>query len=142
MATALSLNPLLRHSVGFDRFNDLFDNLSDNSRNAFPPYDIIKTAENSYQIVMAVAGYDEKDIHIVLENGTLKVSGKHEADNTADVEYLHKGIAKRAFEQSYRLADHMQVRNAQLINGILTISLEREIPDAQKPQLIAINQSD
>lgn len=140
MATALSLNPLLRHSVGFDRFNDLFDNVADNSRNAFPPYDIIKCAENSYKIVMAVAGYDEKDIHIVLENGTLKVSGKLEAENKTDVEYLHRGIAKRAFEQSYRLADHMKVKKAQMLNGILSVHLEREIPEAQKPQLIAINQ--
>ena len=144
MATALSLNPLFRHSVGFDRFNDLFETIAteNTSRNSFPPYDIIKTDENNYQIVMAVAGYNEKDINIVLEDGQLKVSGKHEAiesKETENHEYLHRGIAKRAFEQTYRLADHMKVTNAKLENGMLNIHIEREIPEEKKPQLIEIN---
>lgn len=144
MATALSLNPLFRHSVGFDRFNDLFENLptENNSRSSFPPYDIVKTSENNYQIIMAIAGYNDKDINIVLENGQLKVIGKHEpvkSDENKNHEYLHRGIAKRAFEQNYRLADHMKVTNAKLESGILSISIEREIPEEKKPQMIEIN---
>lgn len=144
MATALSLNPLLRHSVGFDRFNDLFETLSteNNNRSSFPPYDIVKIGENNYQIVMAIAGYNDKDINIVLEDGQLKVSGKHEAiesDGNENHEYLHRGIAKRAFEQNYRLADHMRVTNAKLENGMLSIDIEREIPEEKKPQMIQVN---
>lgn len=141
MATALSLTPLFRNSVGFDRFNDLFESLeSSNNKNSFPPYDIVKTGENKYQILMAVAGYEQRDVDIVLNNGTLTVNGKLEPKNDDnDITYLHQGIAKRAFEQKFRLADHMKVQNASLKNGILNIELEREIPEEKKPQSITIN---
>jgi molecular chaperone IbpA len=141
MATALSLSPLFRQSVGFDRFNDLFETLNaDNDhKNVYPPYDIIKNGENQYQIVMAVAGFQEADITITLENDTLKVSGKSEPTPEESTVYLHRGIARRAFERSYRLADHMKVQNASLTNGLLSITIEREIPAEKKPQVIAIN---
>jgi len=143
MATALSLSPLFRQSVGFDHFNDLFEALADNEpRSTFPPYDIIKTSDNQYQIVMAIAGYDEGDLDITLEKDTLKVSAKHEnKEGGNDVQYIHRGIAKRHFERSYRLADHMKVEKADLKNGMLTIDLYREVPEAQKRRSIAINQS-
>ena len=142
MATALSLSPLFRQSVGFDRFNDLFDALAEQEpRNNFPPYDIIKTGENNYQIVMAIAGYAESDLTISVEKDTLTVSAEHKAKDDGDVQYIHRGIAKRNFERTFRLADHMQVEKADLENGVLSISLYREVPEAQKLRNIAINQS-
>lgn len=141
MATALSLSPLFRQSVGFDRFNDLFEALAENEpRNTFPPYDIVKTDENSYQIVMAIAGYAEEDLSLTVEKDTLKVSAKTTADLTKEAQYIHRGIAKRNFERSFRLADHMKVEAADLTNGLLTISLFREVPEEQKLRTIAINQ--
>lgn len=141
MATALSLSPLFRQSVGFDRFNDLFENLSEKeNHSAFPPYDIVKTSDNTYQIIMAIAGYDESDVSINIEKDTLKVLGASGAPNDDNVEYIHKGIAKRNFERTFRLADHMQVEKADMANGVLTISLYREVPEEQKLRRISINQ--
>lgn len=145
MATAaLSLNPLFRNSVGFDRFNDLFETLhNDKQSSGYPPYDIIKASDNAYQIVMAVAGFSEQQINIVLENGRLNIKGEqaNTSENSEPLEYLHRGIAKRAFEQSFRLADHMKVKQARLENGLLVVELEREIPEEKKPQTIAISKS-
>ena len=142
MATALSLSPLFRHSVGFDRFNELFDTLaSDDIKPAFPPYDIVKSGDNHYRIVMAVAGYREADIHITLDNDTLKISGQQAQDKTENDSdtWLHRGIARRSFERSFRLADHMKVDNASLEHGLLTITLRQEIPEEKKPQMIPIS---
>ena len=142
MATALSLSPLFRQSVGFDRFNDLFENLSEKeTRSSFPPYDIVKLSENNYQIIMAIAGYDEQDININVEKETLKINGAGSATPDDDIEYIHRGIAKRNFERTFRLADHMQVEKADMKNGVLTISLYREVPEEQKLRNITINQS-
>ncbi len=142
MATALSLSPLFRQSVGFDRFNDLFDAMAEQEpRNSFPPYDIIKTGEHSYQIVMAIAGYAEGDLDISLEKETLKVFATQGTSEQNDVQYIHRGIAKRNFERTFRLADHMKVEAAKLDNGLLTISLYREVPEEQKLRKIEINQS-
>lgn len=141
MATALSLTPLFRQTVGFDRFNDLFEALNAESdiKNAFPPYDIVKTGENHYRIVMAIAGYSEQDIHITLDKDTLKITGKIENETENDnTVYLHRGIAKRSFERNFRLADHMRVEHAELTNGLLVVSLFREIPEEKKPQMIPI----
>jgi molecular chaperone IbpA len=144
MATALSLTPLLRQTVGFDRLNDLFENLNgDNEfKQAFPPYDIVKTGENTYQIIMALAGYSENDLGITLEKDTLTITGKSENSTNDNTIYLHRGIAKRAFDRTFRLADHMKVLGATMKNGLLTINLEREIPEEKKPQIIAINSQD
>ena len=141
MATALSLSPLFRHSVGFDQFNELFDSLaaSDNNQ-AFPPYDIIKAGEDHYRIVMAIAGYSQADIAITLENNLLRINGQQEKQNLekSDETFLHRGIARRAFERSFRLAEHMKVEKAELNNGLLTVHLAREIPEEKKPQMIPI----
>jgi molecular chaperone IbpA len=141
MATALSYAPLFRQSIGFDRFNDLFENsVSEKStKNSFPPYNIVKTDEHHYQIIMALAGFSEKDINITLHNDTLKVSGKPAAEKAEKLEFLYKGIAERSFEQSFRLAEHMEVKDAKMENGVLAVSLLRNIPEAKKPQMIAIN---
>ncbi|CAH0990973.1 Small heat shock protein IbpA [Sinobacterium norvegicum] len=141
MATALSYAPLFRQSIGFDRFNDLFENAvsEKQTKSTYPPYNIVKSDEHNYQIIMAIAGFSEKDINITLHNDTLKVSGKPAAEKADKLEFLYKGIAERSFEQSFRLADHMEVKDAKMENGILAISLLRNIPEAKKPRMIAIN---
>lgn len=141
--TTLSLSPLFRSSVGFDRFDDIFNSIlngEESSSPAYPPYNIVKKGENDYNITMAVAGFGEEDITIETHNNELVISGKIiEKDEAENTEYLHKGIATRAFERSFKLADHMLVNNAELTNGLLTINLVREIPEEKKPKLIPIN---
>lgn len=136
--------PLLRQSVGFDRFNDLFDSLlretSDNFDN-YPPYNIEKLGEDDYRIVMAVAGFKMDDLNIVLEDGKLTVTGQATKVDSDDenVEILHRGIGTRAFERNFRLADYIKVTNAELNDGLLTIHLQREIPEEKKPRMIEIS---
>ena len=140
-ATTLSLTPLLRQSVGFDRFNDLFESAlrSDESASTYPPYNIEKRGEDDYTITMAVAGFQENDLNIVVQNGQLTVTGRIEEKLDDDgVEYLHRGIATRAFERSFRLADHMKVTGAEIKDGLLCIDLVREIPEEAKPRMIPI----
>lgn len=139
--TALSLTPLLRQSVGFDRFNDLFESAlrSDESDSAFPPFNIEKRGDDHYVITMALAGYRENDLNIVVENSQLMVSGRPDTKEKDGAEYLHHGIAIQAFERTFRLADYMQVIGAEINNGLLSIDLVREVPDEAKPRSIPIN---
>ena len=140
MATALSLHPAFRQSVGFDHFHDLFETLTRNDNHkTFPPYDIAKIGENHYSIVMAVAGYSDNDIDISVEKDQLKISGKIANDDAEEKVYLHQGIAKRSFERKFQLADYMLVNDAKLVNGLLTIAIERKVPEEKKPQVITIN---
>jgi molecular chaperone IbpA len=140
MTTAFSLTPLLRSTVGFDRFNDLFESLreSEESGNGYPPYNIEKHGEDRYGITMAVAGFTEKDLNITVEHDRVTVSGRIENRNEEGMEYLYHGIAARPFERTFRLADHMKVTGAELKNGLLRIGLVREIPEEQKPRTIQI----
>ena len=144
MTNVLTMTPLLRRSVGFDRFNDLFDTFFDEKSAAqqdhYPPHNIEKYGENLYRITMAVAGFKEADLNIVQNDNTLTVTGDmqaHNKDNDA-VEYLYRGIASRAFERSFRLDDHIKVNGANLKDGLLMIDLEREIPEEKKPKMIKI----
>lgn len=138
-------SPLMRQSVGFDRFNDLFDSLlretSDNNFDNYPPYNIEKLGEDDYKIVMAVAGFQMDNLDIVLEDGKLTVRGASTQieDDNDDVEVLHRGIGTRSFERSFRLADYIKVTDAELKDGLLTIHLKREIPEEKKPRQIPIN---
>lgn len=143
MNTAFSLEPLFRHSIGFDRFNDLFERaFESNAPTGFPPYNVEKHGENEYRIVLAVAGFTEQELSIQLEGGVLSVSGaKPQAEQDDKVRYMHQGIAQRSFKLTYRLEDHIEVRGAKLENGLLIIDLLREIPEAQKPREIEINTS-
>lgn len=136
----LSLTPLFRSTVGFDRFNDLFQSLmdTDETTNGYPPYNIEKCGEDRYGITMAVAGFSEKDLNITFHSDRVTVSGRKEEKNE-DVEYLYHGIASRAFERTFRLADHMKVTGAELKDGLLRIELVREIPEERKPRMIQIN---
>lgn len=136
----LSLTPLFRSTVGFDRFNDLFQSLMDTDEAAtgYPPYNIEKHGEDRYGITMAVAGFTEKELNITFHNDRVVVSGRKE-DKEEGVEYVYQGIASRAFERTFRLADHMKVTGAEMKDGLLRIKLVREIPEERKPRMIQIN---
>ena len=136
----IDLTPLYRSSIGFDRMAALLDNAlrSDQSATGYPPYDIEAGAENEYAITIAVAGFEQSELDIQTEKGVLTVRGK-KADSDEERKFLHRGIANRAFERKFNLADHVEVTGAELRNGLLTISLVREIPEAMKPRSITIN---
>jgi len=134
----------MRQTVGFDRFNDLFETLLDGAEERFdtyPPYNIEKTGEDDYRIAIAVAGFSENDLDITAENDRLNVSGRVDDKTEGGDErtFLHKGIATRAFQRTFRLADHIKVEHAALENGMLIIDLKREIPEEKKPRMIPIN---
>lgn len=137
------LTPLYRHSVGFDRLANVFDNLKqfDQGQNSYPPFNIEKLDENSYRITLAVAGFSENDLTIESKDGFLVVTGAKGDEQDEPQEFLHRGIAQRAFERRFQLADHVKVRDASLENGLLYVSLEREIPEALKPRKIAISKA-
>lgn len=140
MSTAFSMTPLLRQSVGFDRFNDLFESAMRNeSASSYPPYNVEKHGDDQYRIVVAAAGFHEQDLELQVERGVLTVAGGKREASTENVSYLHQGIAQRAFKLSFRLADHIEVRNASLNNGLLSIDLVRIVPEEAKPKRIAIN---
>lgn len=134
----IDLTPLYRSSVGFDRFGSLLDAAfqTEKSSAGYPPYNIEVVEENAYSITVAVAGFKREELDIQVENGVLTVRGKKapaEAKN-----FLHQGIATRSFERKFNLADHVEVTDAGLEDGLLTIQLLREIPEAMKPKSIEI----
>jgi molecular chaperone IbpA len=134
--------PLMRSSIGFDRFNDLFESMiegADDRFDTYPPYNIEKAGEDQYRIVMAVAGFTMKDLNITSQRDTLIVSGKVEERDDREVTYLHRGIAARAFQRTFRLADHIKVTGAEINDGLLTIHLVHEVPEEAKPRMIPIN---
>ena len=134
------LSPLYRSTVGFDRLFNLLDQATsvDNAP-SYPPYNIERTAENGYRITIAVAGFGESDLAIEAKENALTVRGEKQAnDNGEKREVLHQGIAARAFERRFQLADYVQVTGASLETGLLPIDLVREIPEAKKPRQIAI----
>ncbi len=134
-------SPLYRSTVGFDRLFSLLDSLGqpDQSAPSYPPYNIERTGENSYRITMAIAGFSENDLSIEAKQNVLTVKGEQHPDEDETIEVLFRGIASRAFERRFQLADHVEVRNAQLENGLLHIELVREIPEAMKARKIAIS---
>ncbi len=140
--TTFDFSPLFRSTVGFDRIGRLLEAASrvDSSAQSYPPYNIEKTGEDSYRIVMAVAGFAEGELNITVENDSLTVQGKVEdvEDKDGNGRYLHRGIAGRAFERRFQLADVIEVKGARLENGLLEIELEREVPEHLKPRTIAI----
>ena len=140
MRTLMQFDPLFRRTVGFDRFTDLIDSLVRTDRNVsgYPPYNIEKLDEDKYQIVMALAGFKDSDLNITAQDNALVVEGKIEEANKDTRTYLHKGIAVRSVQRNFYLADYVVVKEAELKNGVLTIKLERELPEAAKPRLIAI----
>ena len=141
MSTAFSLAPLFRNSVGFDRFSDLFETaLRNDTSGGYPPYNVEKRGEDSYRIVVAAAGLQQDDLDLQVEKGVLSVSGsKREASNDEGLTYLHQGIAQRAFKLSFRLDDHIEIKGANLSNGLLSIDLQRVVPEEAKAKRIPIN---
>ena len=141
----MDLSPLYRASVGFDRLVKTLDSASRVEESAFsyPPYNIEKVSEDAYRIVMAVAGFGEDELDITAKENSLVISGRKEkAEDESEVKYLHRGIANRAFERRFDLADHIKVTGAKLENGLLAVELVREIPEAMKPRTISITSGD
>jgi molecular chaperone IbpA len=130
-------NALNRALIGFDRiFND-FENRAHQSTTNYPPYNVIKHDDNSFEIEVAVAGFDREDVTIEVDQDQLRIKGQRK--QTEDTrEYLHRGLAAREFERQFTLAEHIIVGDAELTNGILRVKLTREVPEALKPRLIAI----
>lgn len=134
------LTPLLRTTVGFDRMARALDTLADEPFNSFPPYNIEAAGADAYRITMAVAGFGENDIDITAQDGTLVVSGRIDRrSENGERKFLHRGIAERAFERRFNLAEHVVVTNAALENGLLHINLVRDVPEEKKPKKIAIS---
>lgn len=135
--------PLYRSTIGFDRLFSMLDNMNGSEQaQTYPPYNIERTGENTYRISMAVAGFSEDDLSIESKEHTLTVTGeKTEQESETGREVLFRGIAARSFERRFQLADHVEIRSAELENGLLHIDLVREIPEAMKPRKIEIGKS-
>lgn len=139
MNTAFSLAPLFRSSIGFDRFNDLFETaLRSDAATSYPPYNVEKHGDDDYRIVIAAAGLQDADLDIQVERDVLTITGGRREKASDQVQYLHQGIAQRAFKLSFRLADHIEVRGASLKHGLLNVDLVRRVPEAAKPRRISI----
>lgn len=136
---AIDFSPLFRSAIGFDRLARLMDT----ARNApdatgYPPYNIEKTGEDSYVLTMAVAGFSEADLEITAQENTLTVAGKPQPQPEDGRRYLHRGIAGRAFERRFVLADHIVVEGADLANGLLHVALKQVVPETLKPRRIPV----
>ncbi len=135
----VDFSPLYRSTVGFDRLFTMLDSLAQPDQSqTYPPYNIEKTGENAYRITMAVAGFGEDELSIEAREHVLTVTGK-KSDDKEGSDFLYRGIAKRAFERRFQLAEHVEVKGANLENGLLHVDLVREIPEAMKPRRIDIS---
>ena len=130
------LAPLYRSTVGFDRLFSMLDGFE--AAPGYPPYNIERTGENDYRVTVAVAGFAENELSIEAKENTLTIKGAKQAKEEQNGEVLYQGIAARAFERVFQLADHVQVKAASLENGLLHVDLVREIPEAKKPRQIPI----
>lgn len=140
MRSAFDFGPYRRSTIGFDRLFDLLEtSAAGNGGENYPPFDLIRVDDNSYRIDLAVAGFKREEIDITAQQNQLVVTGKKADDNGND--YVHRGIATRSFERRFGLADHIQVTGADLRDGLLSIALVREIPEAMKPKKISIGDS-
>jgi molecular chaperone IbpA len=137
MRTA-DFSPLYRSFVGFDRLADLLDSASAETATGYPPYNIERTGDNAYRIEIAVAGFKPSELDIEFKEGLLTVKGR-KAANDGERRFVHRGLAERNFERRFQVAEHVVVEGAQLADGLLAISLKRELPEALKPRRIAIN---
>lgn len=135
--------PLYRATVGFDRVADLLDRVmtTDVAQPTYPPYNIEKTDENAYRISIAVAGFSPEDLNVEVKENALHITARRDEQEEGRT-YLHRGIATRAFERRFQLADHMRVTGAAHIDGMLHVDLIREMPEALKPRRIEISRAD
>lgn len=139
------LTPLLRSTVGFDRFDRLFEAATRGEDSPhYPPYNIESYEDDRYRVQIAVAGFTESDLDITVQDRTLVVTGKssQETNDGTETKYLHRGIARRSFERRFDLADTIRVTSAKLENGLLSIDMVREVPEALKPRKIDIARTD
>ena len=138
----IDFTPMFRSTVGFDRLMQIADAAlrTGDQTQGFPPYNIEKLGEDSYRVTMAVAGFADSELDITLDDGTLTVAGRPVVAEGSK-QYLHRGIARRAFERRFELAEHIKVVGAKLANGLLDIELARDVPEALKPRKIAIGAS-
>lgn len=143
MMRTFDFAPLYRSTIGFDHLSQLLDSIAQRDQNqpSYPPYNIERLGQDDYRITMAVAGFTEGELNLQSEQQTLKVRGE-KAEDSADRQYLHQGIAARNFERVFQLADHIKVVNAHLENGLLHIDLRREVPETMKPRQIPIGTGD
>jgi molecular chaperone IbpA len=134
----IDYSPFFRSTVGFDRLINLLESASEQG---YPPYNIERTDENNYRVTLAVAGFAEKDLSVDVKDRVLTVSGKREGEPGArtPASFLHQGIAGRAFERSFQLAEHVEVKVARLENGLLHVDLERVVPEEKKPRRVPIH---
>ena len=141
--TTFDFSPLFRSTIGFDRLARLVDSATrlDGGAIAYPPYNIEKTGEDAYRLTMAVAGFSENELDVTVHEGTMIVTGKAVEKEDED-RFLHRGIARRAFERRFTLSDYMKVTGASLENGLLHVDLVREVPEAAKPRQIKIGKSE
>lgn len=136
MAT-FDFTPMFRSTIGFDRLPELLSDALERVDTGYPPYNIEKLGDDKYRIVMAVAGFGEHDIELVQKSNRLTVRGRAKEDE--DRAYLHRGIAARSFVREFDLADHVEVTEAHLEQGLLSVTLKREVPEALKPRTIKVN---
>ena len=139
--TTLDLTPFYRNSIGIDRlFDRIVSQIDSAASTNYPPYDIVRTGDETYEIRVAVAGFAQAEIDVEFHDGTLVVKGeKGAATPTLEVEYLHHGISGRSFVRTFSVADYVEVRDAVLADGILTVKLERLVPESQRPKKIAVS---
>lgn len=138
MRTNFDFTPYRRSTVGFDRLFDLLETrMRGDGLDGYPPFDLARDGEDSYRITVAVAGFRPDEIEVVAQQNQLTITGKRAEDKDRG-EYLHRGIAARPFERRFQLADFIEVRSANFENGLLTIALQRVVPEAMKPRKIAI----
>ena len=139
MRTDFDFAPLYRATVGFDRVFDMLDSMAGQpAHGGYPPYNIEKTADDAWRIAMAVAGFTEAELNVTQKENELLVAGRGNADRHDGTEFLYRGIGGRDFERRFQLADHVRVTSAKLSNGLLTIELQRELPEEKKPRAIRI----
>ena len=139
--TSFDLTPFYRNTVGIDNLFDRITRNIDLATNAgnYPPYDIVKTGDETYEIRIAAAGFRRDEIEVEVKDGQLMVQGSHAIEARPELEYLHHGISNRTFIRTFQLSDYVEVKEAMMKDGILTVKLEREIPEAMKPKKIAIS---
>ena len=142
MSTAFDFSPLYRSMIGVDRMADLAEAaLRSNADASYPPFDVEKTGQDSYRVTIAAAGFSPAELEVTAQPNLLVVSGKKARAEEGERNFLHRGVAMRGFERRFELADHVVVRSASHADGLLTIDLEREVPEALKPRRIEIGQA-